>query len=108
MNYDNEIPKYRKKAQHKAPKKSKHKHIYKDCMVSYTQRILGEDKTIISKATYCPICGKIGDIKMIYGYPVDINFESTEEARRMMEEDSKLPFFEIDGFFDKYVFIKEG
>ena len=56
-NYNDEIPKYRKKKSSvsSASKKSKHKHIYKDCL------LIMENGP--HKAQYCTICGKIGNIE---------------------------------------------
>ena len=55
-NFNDEIPKYRKKKSSvsSASKKSKHKHIYKDCL------LIMENGP--HKAQYCTICGKIGNI----------------------------------------------
>lgn len=58
MYFNDEIPKYKKKSK-KAVAKSKHKHIYKDCL------ILDKSSGRYHKSVYCTICGKIGDTSII-------------------------------------------
>ena len=56
--YDNEIPKYFKKKNpsiSKAKEKSKHKHLYIDCLLIEDGRPY--------KSTYCTVCGKIKNTK---------------------------------------------
>ena len=58
MYTNDEIPKYKKKAI-KTVKKSKHKHIYKDCLIH------DANSRMYHKSSYCSICGKIGDFGII-------------------------------------------
>lgn len=62
-NYEPEIPKYLKQKESnvsKANKKSKHKHEYAECLIQYE---LGDytNRIVTTLASYCIICGKIGD-----------------------------------------------
>lgn len=54
MDFENEIPKHRKKI-NKTIKKSKHKHIYKICLLYDTK------SKYYYKGSYCTVCGKIGN-----------------------------------------------
>lgn len=57
-----ERPRHRKLAPAKKPKNKKadHKHIYKDCAVTYVgEDIYGKRFTLYSLAKYCEICGKL-------------------------------------------------
>ena len=93
---DNEIGKYVKKKESntsKANKKSKHKHIYEECIILDTNDkhwCYGEPLL----ATYCTICGKIYDWKIPtmeteYGYTM---LSGTE----IEEKYSHLPHFEVN------------
>ena len=93
---DNEIGKYVKKKESntsKAGKKSKHKHIYEECIITDTNDkhwCYGEPLL----ATYCTICGKIYDwkiptVKTEYGYTM-LNDTEVEEKY------SHLPHFEVN------------
>ena len=80
-------PKYVKKKKKKKIKKSNHKHQYEECIFrieKYTNLNLGE----YFNGTYCPICGRIGD--------VDITLTKVE-----LHEN--LPIFEINSVFDKFI-----
>jgi hypothetical protein len=54
--YVDMVPKHRKRKKKKTPKKSDHKHLYKDVLIKRTTSS-GED---YYSATQCTICGKIG------------------------------------------------
>ena len=61
---DPEICKHRKKKESSVSKshaKSKHKHIYKQCVLRYVENIMGKDVTFYDKGEYCLICGKVGE-----------------------------------------------
>lgn len=105
-NIDNEIPKYRKKRKSsvsKSKEKSKHKHEYVDCL-------LVEPDKRLHKATYCKVCGKIGNV----------NFFETEESNhgrygiyRMLNKDEifkkykDLKQIHVDNIRQKYIPIKQ-
>lgn len=101
--FENEIPKYRKKKDlsvSDSRAKSKHKHIYKDCL------LVVEDRPL--KATYCTICGKVGNVKFF-------DFIKTENGHhRMLHDDEiyrkyrKLEIKEVSDFYQKYVPIAGG
>jgi len=56
---DNEIPKYKKRSSKKRPRKSKHKHTYKECLLLESQH------RRYMKGEYCSTCGKIGNIFLL-------------------------------------------
>nr|DAE33709.1 MAG TPA: zinc knuckle protein [Bacteriophage sp.] len=106
MIQDNEVGKYRKKADSntsKAKKESKHKHIYKTCILIGKVRNRFEYTSI---ASYCSICGKIG-------YKTDPNRSVTEKLangryrmltkEEILERNSDLEVFDISDMFAKYV-----
>jgi hypothetical protein len=105
---------YKKKSTGTGTKKSKHKHIYEPCILSYPddwwekehlRRKRGPRTPII--ATYCSVCGKIGSIKdRSRWYKPETVFTGniqwtrsvlTEEGEREMNPKTRtLPYFEID------------
>ena len=97
-NYNDEIPKYRKKKSSvsSASKKSKHKHIYKDCL------LIMENGP--HKAQYCTICGKIGNIEFF-------ETEKVNGGYRMLTDDEiydkykNIEKIEIESIFQKSVAI---
>lgn len=97
---DNEIGKYVKKKESntsKAGKKSKHKHIYEECIILDTNDKYWNYGRYFPRpllATYCTICGKIYDwkiptVKTEYGYTMLNDMEIEEKY-------SHLPHFEVN------------
>lgn len=99
---ENEVAKHIKKKESntsKSCKKSKHKHVYKDC-VFYPDNLGLENASI---GTYCSICGKIGSVK----HPTiksDIGYRVLT-ADEVLKEYEGLPVFELQDWFQKYVCI---
>lgn len=61
--FGNEIPKYIKRKESNTSKsgaKSKHKHHYEECILTYNFDFIGKEMTHVELASYCTICGKIG------------------------------------------------
>lgn len=73
MNYNNEIPKYKKKS-NKQNKKSKHKHTYKPCLIHEK-----EDNMYV-RGEYCTICGKLNNIILFD------TVETDNKCTRMLSE----------------------
>lgn len=64
MEFEQEIPKYRKNTGSdisKISKKSKHKHNYKECLLRYESNYFGKNHIHTTLSSYCSICGKIGE-----------------------------------------------
>lgn len=116
---ENDIPKYKKKSTAKAPPKSKHKHLVEPCVVAYSsewwtkEHLRTTNKTTIITG-YCPICGKIGELKdkskwytKDNGVLNNVEWTKTvytaEGNREMNPETRTLPYFEINDPFDKFV-----
>ena len=99
---DNEIARYKSKkpsSVSKSEAKSKHKHEYKPCKLTYsdTYSIPGKDAktyTFIDSADYCIICGKINNRKMFW-------------RDKEVIEDPNVPTFNVEGYMDKFVEIVE-
>ena len=95
---DKEIAKYKSKkpsSVSKSDAKSKHKHEYKPCKLTYsdTYAIPGKDAktyTFTDSADYCIICGKINNRKMIW---------RNEEVIK----DPNIPTFDVEGYRDKFI-----
>ena len=100
--YGSEIQKYRKKkpSVSSTSKKSKHKHMYRDCL------LVAENRP--HKAQYCTICGKIGNIEFFETEKVDTGYG---KAYRMLTDTEiydkykNIVKFEIEFVFQKYVII---
>lgn len=119
FNYDDDIMPYKKKSQSKAPKKAKHKHLCSPCILSYpsdwwTKEHLRKDKMTDTIGAYCPICGKIGDIKdrsvwyerstVFIGNMQFSESVLTEEGKKQMDINTRtLPTFVVDSPFEKFV-----
>ncbi len=110
-----DIPKYRKKSQKKPPKKANHKHEWANCVYNTMTYGYSREKgfyktTELSVGTYCPICGKIGNVadqkyrENICAIPKFYQLEWTKEAQKEFDPATRtLPFFEINQFKDKFV-----
>jgi hypothetical protein len=118
-----EVSSYKKKSTGTGTKKSKHKHIYEQCILSYpddwwTKTNLRHRQRTPIVGTYCPVCGKIGTVKdRSRWYKKEAVFTGnvqwartvlTEEGEREMNPRTRtLPYFEIDDPFAKFVELKE-
>lgn len=114
--YEDDVPKYKKASQAKAPPKAKHKHLAEPCVLSYPQdwwqkEHLRGEKRQLEISYYCPICGKIMGLKereRWYTTNILRGFScwdtQTEECLRELNPDTRtLSLFEIDNPFDKFV-----
>lgn len=118
-----EVSSYKKKSTGTGTKKSKHKHIYEPCILSYPDDWWNKVHLRHSQRTpffgaYCPVCGKIGSVKdHSRWYKKEAVFTGnvqwartvlTEEGEREMNPRTRtLPYFEIDDPFAKFVELKE-
>lgn len=119
-----ETSSYKKKSTGTGTKKSKHKHIYEPCVLSYPDdwwekehlRRRRGSRTLFFGA-YCPVCGKIGSVKdhsrwykkeaVITGNIPWARTVLTEEGEREINPRTRtLPNFEIDDPFAKFVELK--
>lgn len=116
---DDETPRYRKRAKKKTPKKSDHRHAFRNCVfvmpsVRFDEAhgLVQEPDTVFSIGTYCPVCGKIGTTIDQEWLSEDtgpwlLHWERrwSERARREFTESTRtLPCFRIgDEWFPKYV-----
>lgn len=103
--YEDDVVKYRKKSQHRPPKKSKHKHDYQPCLFSSPIDDFNIEKGHypvhkIFRGTYCPKCGKIGEW----------NFLDYLTGKKITEEEVlTLPLFDADSvFMTKFVDLEEN
>ena len=96
--FEREIPKYKKK---KSPSvsdarlKAKHKHEYKECLISFK----GEPRM----ASYCKICGKIGNVKHFDFVRTESGHCRTLRADEIYRKYRKLEIFEVEDFWQKYI-----
>lgn len=124
MIQDQEAPKYRKSKDSnvsKISKKSKHKHLYEECLIRYDFSVMDKPTTHTSLCSYCTICGKIGERfkedksivsdytrkSTIFGKTYDSYISSDELYEKYKD---KLPIFKLNDMFDHYVNLehKEG
>lgn len=97
-NYNDEIPKYRKKrpSVSSAGKKSKHKHLYKECL------LIAENSP--HKAKYCIVCGKIGNIEFLESEKVNGGYRILTDDE-IYDKYKNIERFEIESIFQKNVVI---
>ena len=107
----NDVPRYRKRSNKKAPAKSNHKHEYVNCVYDVptlrfeqTRGFLPTTRTAIG--TYCKICGKVGDIYDHTWFSVSNTWppQWSNKAEQEFEESTRtLPRFKLDDLFQKFV-----
>ena len=126
MNYQEEIPRHKKKSRAKPPKKANHKHYYEPCVLEFDGcRISQEhgityDKPEAIISAYCPVCGKVGslpDMERWYATRYVSNavhlrlieqYETDECKRELDQKTRTLPTFWVeDRWFTKYVEVPE-
>ena len=121
--YDNDVMPYKKKSTAKTPKKSKHKHLFEPCIFEYpldwwTKEHLRKPDVKPIIGSYCPICGKVGEMKdrdrwytretVFVGNMQFSESVFTEEGKREMDPKTRtLPCFSLGGPFDKFVTLPE-
>lgn len=99
MDFDNEVPKHIKKKKSsvsKSKEKSRHKHEYIDCL-------LVEDNRKPHKATYCKICGKIGDVKFCETEKTDHGTYRMLNTEEVFERYNDILQISVKDIFQKYV-----
>lgn len=99
MDFDNEVPKHIKKKKlsvSKSKEKSKHRHEYMDCLL-----IENDDKP--HKATYCKICGKIGNIKFCETEKTDHRTYRMLGEEEIFNKYKDIPQVCVKNIFQKYV-----
>lgn len=95
--WENEVPKYKKKKNSStsdARMKAKHKHSYKECL-------LVADGTP-RRATYCTICGKIGNVNFFEGMKTEQGYYRMLRSDEIFRKYCKLETFEVVDFYQKY------
>lgn len=101
MDFDNEVPKHIKKKKSSVSKskmKSKHRHIYEDCL-------LLEDNIRPHKSTYCKICGKVGEVKFFETEKTDYGAYRMLNSEEVFEKYKSLPQIHVKDIFQKYISI---
>ena len=125
MIQENEIPKYLKSTKSdssKSNRKSKHKHLYDECLIQYKFMFAGKTHLNTGLYTYCTICGKINERfkenkSIIKDYIREVN--STIKNRKcyshIPDEElyekyhDKLPVFFVEDIFkEKYVDLEQS
>ena len=94
------VPKHIKKQSSvsNSKKKSKHRHEYIDCLL-----IIDDRKP--HKATYCKICGKVGDIKFFEVEKTNHGTFRMLNTEEVYEKYKNLPQIHVKDVFKKYVSI---
>lgn len=95
-----EVPKHRKKKQSstsKARTKSKHRHIYKDCL--FINNKVGWPY----KGQYCIFCGKIGEIDLFEAVKVSGGYRRRLIESEIIEKYKYLEKIEIEDFSQKHI-----
>ena len=121
-NYYEEIPKHKKKTKSNTSKskvKSKHKHQYEECLLQYDSTFTYTNKTVrmTSLASYCTVCGKIGDKlkddkSIVKDYYQIINSPFGKVTTCISDEElyekykDKLPVFFLEDITNRYVSIE--
>lgn len=103
-NYQDEIPKHRKKkssSTSKSSTKSKHKHEYKECLLIHDNHP--------HRAAYCEICGKIDDLHLLESEKVEGKpYNRVLSYDEIYEKYKDLEKYYVDDIWQKYVPIKEN
>jgi len=109
--FDNEkmeIPKYRKKRKStisKAKRKSRHEHIYKECLFLCQNNKFSRS---IYRGTYCSICGEIGNVHFFESEQVKGRaFYRMLNSNEILEKYKNLEILEVFNPFQKNINQKE-
>lgn len=101
--YSNDVPKYIKKKESSVSKskvKSKHNHEYVNCL-------LVKDNDRPYKATYCKICGKIGNINFFETERTENGYFRILDTDEVFEKYKDLERFYIDDIWNDYVVLNK-
>lgn len=102
MDYEEyDIPKYIKKKKSslsKSKEKSKHKHKYVECL------LIVDDRQPC-RATYCQICGKIGDVNFFETEKTDHGIYRGLSEEEIFKKYMDFPQIHIKDIFQKYISI---
>ena len=101
--FESEIPKYKKKKNSSVSDsrmKSKHKHIYKDCL------LVADDRPL--KSTYCTICGKVGNVKFFDFVKSENGYSRMLRPDEIYRKYCNLEIKEVSDFYQKYVSTTGG
>ena len=115
-----DVPRYKKKSKKTGRKRADHKHVYENCVFGWPKLHYEAERGLLygpdieySVGTYCPVCGKIGDIRNISWTDVSkrdgrgflgYSREWSGAALREFDEQTRtLPYFFLseDLFFPK-------
>ena len=99
--FDNEIPKHKKKKKSSVSKsqyKAKHKHEYVDCL-------LVDNGGSPLKASYCKICGKVGELKLFETEPIGNGLSKLMSKSDIYNKYHNLEIKRVNSIFDKYVSV---
>lgn len=100
-----EVPKHRKKKQSStsnARTKSKHKHIYKDCLFfdnKYEEH---------HKGKYCLICGRIGHVDRIETVKMQGGWRRKLTENEICEKYKHLEPVVVENIFQKFIVLGNG
>lgn len=101
MRIMSDIPKHKKKKKSstsKSKNKAKHAHQYKDCLIFENNKP--------HKATYCTICGKLGDVKMFDTEPCGTGYRMLS-AQEILEKYPHIPQFMVNSIWDKFISLTD-
>ena len=123
-NFNNDIPKYKKKSTASPPAKAKHKHEYVPCLIEHPWAWWGkpheweQSKRVLSFRSYCPICGKTNEADHDRWYTVIKKYHEngssyiesvrSKEAERELNPSTRtIPVFKADRPWPKFVEISK-
>lgn len=111
-----ELTRHKKRSQKKSPKKIKHVHDYRDCVLGVPALEFNRAHGFVdcsrpTLARYCVVCGKIDydnakwwNTRWISSR---LHVEYTEEALRELRPETRtLPYFPLTGY-DKYIKLED-
>jgi len=97
--YDNDIPKHKKKSGAKGTPRADHKHKYETAAIRVNRMVGGTPRKIIFKGEVCVVCGRVSNLTNFFGF----SSKDTETAEEVWR---KYPHYTMDSFMDK-VAVKE-
>ena len=118
--YEEDIPRYKKKAKKKSAAKADHKHRFEPCVFRLddlrfdeAHGFVREPDAAFSIGTYCPVCGKIGTtinrewLDERQGcWPILFQARWSERARREFDESTRtLPCFYLGDPFANHKYV---
>ena len=95
-NYFQEVPKHKKKAKHKPPKKSDHKHQYYDVLIHEKKYVLGKMIDCYYLGEKCSICSAWETTQIFLSEKMENGYSRMMSNERILEKYKDLELIDCE------------